>query len=102
MTTKKWYQSKQNWLNILMGILGVTVLINDDILTSLGLPEKSKAAVLSIIGAVNIIGNLILRNGVMSPISTLPSGTKVAGDVAERIAFKKAENNPDARVNETV
>ena len=76
MLTKKWYQSKTVWLNLVASILGVLGYFNAPVLISLGIADPTKF--LSIIGVVTTILNLILRSGGQpTVISTKPVGSFV-------------------------
>lgn len=73
MLTKKWYQSKTVWLNLIASLLGILAFLNADLLKSLGITDPSK--LLSVIGIITTIGNLILRSGGQpTVISTRPAG----------------------------
>lgn len=93
METKKWYESKTMWLNIAAGILAVLVLVDKNLLTVFGLSEEAQAKVLTAIGTIVAIVNILLRAGVQQPVSTLPSGTVVGSDVKVAIDVKKAQLN---------
>ena len=76
MLTKKWYQSKTVWLNLIASILAVLGYFNAPLLISLGIADPTKF--LSIIGVVTTILNLILRaGGQPTVISTQKVGSYV-------------------------
>jgi hypothetical protein len=74
-TTKKWWQSKTMWVNIVSAILGFLTLIDGNLLTSFGFTEETKVKILSGIGLATTVINMILRWGNPQPISTLPQGS---------------------------
>lgn len=61
MYTKKWYQSKTVWLNLIASLLGILGYFNADLLLSIGVTNPAKF--ISIIGVITTIGNVILRAG---------------------------------------
>jgi|GEM_PF-1488681 len=76
MLTKKWYQSKTVWLNLIASVLGVLGYFNAPLLVSLGITDPTK--LLSIIGVVTTILNLVLRaGGQPTVISTKSVGSYV-------------------------
>ncbi len=56
---KQWHQSKTMWLNIISLILGITPMINEDVLTALGVVDINKYLV--VLGLVTGILNILLR-----------------------------------------
>lgn len=76
MQTKKWYQSKTIWLNIVAVIVAITGYLTPALLTSIGFSNPTKF--LTIVGTIVAIANVILRAGTIQPISTKPSGTFVS------------------------
>lgn len=56
---KRWYQSKTIIVNLLAGLLGVIPLINEDILTTIGILDTK--GYLSILGLITTVLNLFLR-----------------------------------------
>ena len=76
MQTKKWYQSKTMWLNIVAVIVSITGYLTPELLISIGFSNPTKF--LTIIGTIVAIANVILRAGKVQPISTMPSGTFVS------------------------
>ena len=58
---KSIFQSKTFWLNIIAGILGVTTMITADDINKLGLSEHLAQQILSVIGIVTTILNIVMR-----------------------------------------
>jgi hypothetical protein len=47
--TKKWYESKTVWLNVITTAVGILTLLSES------LPEEYTAVILTIIGALNVV-----------------------------------------------
>lgn len=58
---KKIYQSKTVWLNIIVGIIAIATLVNPELLSALGIDESRQKDVLTLVGTVTAIANLLLR-----------------------------------------
>lgn len=73
MQTKKWYESKTIWLNLVSTVLAVLGIIDANVLHLLGV--SNPASFLGVLGVITTILNIILRSGNVKPISNKPSGT---------------------------
>lgn len=75
MVTKKWYQSKTVWLNILGTFIAILGYFTPDVLLTIGLDPIKFTAIISL---VVTIGNVLLRSkGQPTVISTEKAGTPV-------------------------
>lgn len=61
MQTKKWYQSKTMWFNLIMLVLSVVTMVDDSLLSAIGIDPAEKARLLGYVAVITAIGNKILR-----------------------------------------
>lgn len=100
METKKWWQSKTNWLNIVAVVVAILLLVDKDLLSAFGVAHESQEKITKVLSIIIAAYNIYLRSGVQSPISTLPSGTEVAPNVKATIEAIKAK--ADIKENKAV
>jgi uncharacterized membrane protein len=65
---KKWYQSKTMWVNIIAAILGIIPIIDNELLTAIGVLDSTRY--LAVVGVVTTILNVILRTITKTAITT--------------------------------
>jgi hypothetical protein len=70
--TKSIFASKTFWVNLIAGILSAVVYINPELLSALGLDESNQHKILTGIGALVAILNIVLRSLNGAPVSLTP------------------------------
>lgn len=71
METKSIFKSKTFWVNAIAGLLAMLSLFSHDYLSTLGLGEDLQSKVLSTIGAITTVLNIVLRFISNTPITPL-------------------------------
>lgn len=71
METKSILKSKTFWLNFISACLAILSILNPDLLNGLGLGADAQTKVLSVIGALTTVLNIILRFVSNTPITPL-------------------------------
>jgi hypothetical protein len=54
-------KSKTVWLNLIVGFLAIIAFINPELLAACGVPADKQQSVLTIVGAITAIANIIMR-----------------------------------------
>jgi hypothetical protein len=54
-------KSKTLWLNLIVGFLAIITFINPELLSACGVPANEQQSVLTIVGALTAIANIIMR-----------------------------------------
>lgn len=76
MKTKKIWESKVFWMNLIAGIITLTGLITPQLLTAFGITNPTH--LITIMGSVVAILNIVLRWGNPAPINNkVASGTDI-------------------------
>ena len=70
---KSIFASKTMWINLIAGILASATYINPELLTAIGFAHGTETKVLTAIGAITAILNIILRSLNGSPVSIAPN-----------------------------
>ena len=70
-TTKPIYVSKTFWVNIIAGVLAILAIASPDWLSGLGIGADAQTKVLSGIGSVTAVLNIVLRFISNTPVTLL-------------------------------
>lgn len=71
--TKSIFASKTFWLNAIAGILATLTLINPELLSAFGISAGNEQKVLTGIGAITALLNIVLRSLNGAPVSLTPN-----------------------------
>ena len=73
METKSIFKSRTMWLNAIAGIVAITTYINPEMLTAFGISPEKQHSVLTIVGAVTALANIVLRSFTNTAVSVNPT-----------------------------
>ena len=69
MESKSIFKSKTFWVNVIAGVIATATLISPEYLAQLGIAEDKQVAVLTSVGTVTAILNVILRAITSAPVT---------------------------------
>lgn len=70
---KSIFKSKTMWLNLITGILSVVALINPELLGAFGLTAEQQHKILTGVGFLVAVLNMILRMNTTQPVGIKPT-----------------------------
>lgn len=65
---KSIFKSKTMWLNAIMALVAVAAFINPELLTALGFSTENQQSVLTIVGTITALLNIVLRMATTKPL----------------------------------